>query len=89
MSEETGRKIMVLLEQNGSLDSVFEIYKNMPNLLKETILAMIPVNEFRLRKWSRVKEVSNAELRIIVAEYLKDSAYDQLIMLKRIINELQ
>ena len=89
MSDDARQQIMILLENNGSLESIFEIRRNMPELLKETILAMIPAGEFRLRKWNEVKQMSDAEVHEIVGEYLKDRIYDQLLVLSRMLHELQ
>ena len=88
MSEDAQRKIMILLEKNGSLESILEMRRNMPDLLKETILAMIPAGEFRLRKWNEVKQISNVEIQEIVGEYLKDCVFDEMLTLSQILHEL-
>ena len=88
MPADAKQQIMILLEKNGSLESIFEIRRNMPNLLKETILAMIPVGEFRLRKWSEVRQMSDPEIQEIIDEYLKDCVFDRLLTLSQILYAL-
>ena len=46
------------------------------SVIKEAVLALIPIAEYRLRKWKMVKNLTEEQLMVIVFEYHRDLIAD-------------
>ena len=46
------------------------------NVIKEAVFALIPTPEYRLRKWTMVKNLTEEQLMVIVFEYHRDLIAD-------------
>ena len=75
MNTEAEAKTMKLLD-NASPEMIPQLLFLDSSLIREAVLALIPPAEFRLRKWSLVKNLTEEQLMVMVFEYNRDMIAD-------------